>query len=94
MILAARIHHIYSLFGHHIKAYLQNYSIIGSLVDNLMRLQAWPESSVFLKRRKMAKKPPTLPSVPATLSDLSIRLYYKAVILASFPAMSASYSKS
>ena len=40
------------------------------------------------------KKPPTLPSVPATLTDwFMIRVYYKAVNLASSLAMSAGYSK-
>ena len=35
-------HDFHSLFGHHIKTYVQNLSIIGSLVDNLWRLQACP----------------------------------------------------
>ena len=33
-----------SVFGHHIKTYAQNFNIIGSLVGNLSRLQAWPVS--------------------------------------------------
>ena len=59
---------------------------------SIMKILITHAVSVFVKRRQLAKKPSTLPSVPATLTDLSIRLYYKAVILASFLAMSAGYS--
>ena len=31
-----------SAFGHHIQIYVQNLNIIGLLVGNLSRLQAWP----------------------------------------------------
>ena len=37
----------HSVFDHLIKTYVQNLSIIGSLADNLWRLQAWPVSQFF-----------------------------------------------
>ena len=40
----------HSVFGHHIKTYVQNLSIIGSLVD-LSRLQTWPVSQIICFRR-------------------------------------------
>ena len=41
----------HSLFCQHIKAYVQSLSIIGSLVDNLSRLAAWPVSQIIVFRR-------------------------------------------
>ena len=35
------------MFGHHIKTYEQNLSTIGSLVGNLLRLQAWSVSQMI-----------------------------------------------
>ena len=39
----------HSLFGHHIKTYVQSLSIIGLLVDKLSRLQAWAVSPQALE---------------------------------------------
>ena len=51
-------------------------------------------SPVFSLRGGIRQKwPPTLPSVPASLIDLVLRLYNKAVNLARFLTMSAGYSK-
>ena len=36
-----------SVFGNHNKTYVQNLGVIGSLVDNLSRLQAWPVSQMI-----------------------------------------------
>ena len=47
----------------------------------------------ILKGYSRQNKSPTLPSILANSTDWSIRLYYKAVNLASFLAMSAGYSK-
>ena len=35
-----------SVSGHHNQTYVHNLSIIGSLVDSLSRLQAWPVSQI------------------------------------------------
>ena len=47
----------HSLFGHHIKTYVQSLSIVGSLVDNLSLLQAWAVSQlIFFCRIRLLRK--------------------------------------
>ena len=45
------------LVGHHIKTYVQNLNIIGSFVNNLSRLQAWPVSQmIFFHQIRLLRK--------------------------------------
>ena len=41
----------HSVLSHHIWTYVQNFNIVGSLVDNLSRPQAWPVRQMVCFRR-------------------------------------------
>ena len=73
---------------------LDLYKTIAILKTLLTIVLSFDITAVFsLRGGSRQKYQTTLPSVLATLTDWSIRIYYKAVNLASFLAMSAGYSK-